>query len=222
MSRKLKILLSIPRTLYFNFRYLKFSQAIRIPVWLANNVRIKNMFKGGMVIENIHFNSVHIGFHEADGLDTYSVKTILDVRKGGCLVLKSTAHIGQGASLVVHSEGKLTLGRNFAISGTTSIICSKSITFGDDVQLSWNSMIMDSDAHRIYSTDGKWINPPTEITVGNRVWIAANTSIMKGAVIKDNTVVASNSLVNKAFSEGNCILAGQPAKVVKQIGGFAI
>lgn len=165
---------------------------------------------------------IRIGFHEADAIDVHGQHTLLSIEKRGKLIFQDDAHIGHGAIINVKSEGKLSLGRNFAISGTTSIICSKSITFGDDVQLSWNSMIMDSDAHRIYSTDGKWINPPTEITVGNSVWIAANTSIMKGAVIKDNTVVASNSLVNKAFSEGNCILAGQPAKVVKQIGGFAI
>jgi acetyltransferase-like isoleucine patch superfamily enzyme len=54
------------------------------------------------------------------------------------------------------------------------------------------------------------------------VWIAANTTILKGTKICDNTVVASNSLLNKEFQEGNCIIAGSPAKVVKRIGGFKI
>ena len=217
-----KVFLSIPRTIYFNFRYLKLSEAVKLPIWIANNVRIKSLYRGAIVLEKLRFNSVHIGFHEADGLDTYTLKTILDIRKGGKLIIKDNAHIGQGASVVIHPEGIINLGKNFAISGTTTIITAKSITFGDDVQLSWNSTIMDSDAHRIYDTEGKWINPPSEINIGNHVWIAANTTVMKGTVIKDNTVVASNSLVNKAYTEGNCILAGQPARIVKQISTFKI
>lgn len=113
-------------------------------------------------------------------------------------------------------------GEHFAVSGTTTVVASKSIRFGQDVQLSWNSLIMDSDAHRIFNTDGRWINPPREIRVGNKVWIAANTIVMKGAVIPDNTVVAAGSLVNRAFEVGNCILVGSPARVVKEIGGFEI
>lgn len=165
---------------------------------------------------------VRIGYHEADGVDTYGVHSIISVGKEGKIVFEGDAHIGQGAILRVNPGGELVLGEHFAVSGTTTVVASKSIRVGRDVQLSWNSLIMDSDAHRIFNTDGRWINPPREIRVGNKVWIAANTIVMKGAVIPDNTVVAAGSLVNRAFEVGNCILAGSPARVVKEIGGFEI
>lgn len=223
MGRKLKILLSLPRTIIFNLCYLPLHQAVKLPIWLAPNVRVRRLTKCSIKLKgNVRPFYVRIGYHEADGVDTYSAHTILDIHKGGKLVFNGDAHVGQGAIFVVKEDGVLTLGRHFAISGTTSIICSKAITFGDDVQLSWNSLIMDSDAHKIYDEDGRWINPPCDITIGNKVWIAANTNIAKGAVIGDNTVVASNSLVNKQFAGDNNILAGCPAKIIKHIGHFNI
>lgn len=48
MRRTIKILLSIPKTIYFNFRYLPIRQALKLPIWLAPNVRVKNMYKGGI------------------------------------------------------------------------------------------------------------------------------------------------------------------------------
>jgi len=223
MNRKLKVILSIPKTIWFNLRYLPILQALKLPVWIANNVRIKELHRGCIVLTgNIKIGLIRIGYHEADGVDNYAVHTILSVAKSGRLVFKHDAHIGQGAFISAHEDSEIAFGKNFAISGTTSIIASKGVTFGDDVQLSWNSQIMDSDAHKIYDDRHNWINPPKEIKIGNKTWIAANCIVMKGANIADNTIVASCSLVNRKFNDGNCIIGGQPAKVLKQIGGFEI
>ncbi len=223
MGRILKIIASIPRTVWFNFRYLPFNQALKLPIWIANNVRIKELHRNCIQLcGDLRVGLIRIGYHEADGVDCYNAHTIINVAKYGKIIFQNDAHIGQGAILRVNERGKIELGKNFAISGTTSIIASGSIRFGDDVQLSWNSQIMDSDAHKIYDEDGNWINPPKEIQIGNKVWMAANCTVMKGVKIADNTIVASNSLLNKEFIEGNFIIGGQPAKVLKHIGSFEI
>lgn len=223
MNRIFKILNSIPKTVWFNFRYLRFHQAIRLPIWIANNVRVKELHRGCLcILGKPKLGLIRIGYHEADGVDVYSIHTIINVAKSGRIIFKKDAHIGQGAILRVYENGEIVLGQNFAVSGTTSIIAYKSIKFGDNVQLSWNSVIMDYDAHKIYDKDGKWMNPPCSIDIGNDVWIAANTIIMKGTSLSDNTIVASNSLVNKVITEGNLVLAGQPAGKIKPIGYFSI
>jgi acetyltransferase-like isoleucine patch superfamily enzyme len=182
------------------------------------------MYRGGIVLntEYLKMGVIHIGYHEADAVDTYGCHTILTVERGGSLVFEADAHIGHGAILHVKKNATLVLGRNFAISGTTAILCNKRITIGDEVQCSWNSLITDSDAHFIYGDQGEWLNPPKEIQIGNRVWIAANTTVLKGTVISDNTVVASNSLVNRIFADGDCIIGGSPARFLKHIGSFKI
>lgn len=223
MSRLIKILLSIPKTIWFNLSYLPFSQALKLPIWIATNVRVKEMHRGAILLaDNYSLGIIRIGYHEADAVDNFSVHTLLSVESGGRIVIKEDVHIGQGAIINVKRNALLTLGRNFAISGTTTVICNKKIEFGDNVQASWNSLITDSDAHQIFAKNGDLINPNKEILIGNNVWIAANTTILKGTVISDNTVVSSNSLVNKKFTNGNCIIGGAPARVIKNIGSFKI
>ena len=36
-----QVLISIPNTIYFNFRYLPIKQAVRLPIWMAYNVKIE-------------------------------------------------------------------------------------------------------------------------------------------------------------------------------------
>lgn len=63
------------------------------------------------------------------------------------------------------------------------------------------------------------INPLTkEVVIGDHVWIGNRTTISRGTVLPDDSIVASNSLVNKDYSsEGSfCMFAGMPAKVVKR------
>ncbi len=213
---------AVPRSVWFNFRWLPWGQALKLPVWIAPNVRVKSMWRGGIVLADARFNSCHIGFHCADAVDCYGVHTIVCVKPGGRWLVESGLHVGRGAIVNVNSEGVLRTGRNFAVSGTTGIVCSKSVSIGDDVQFSWNSLVMDSDAHRVYDVDGKWVNEPRDVIIGSKVWVAANVTIMKGSVIGDNCVVAGNSMVNRAIGESDCVIAGVPARKVKEIGGWKI
>lgn len=215
-------MVALPRSVWFNFRWLPFGQAWRLPVWIAPNVRVKSMWRGGLVLGDARFNSCHIGFHCADAVDCYGVHTIVCIKRGGRWLVDSGLHIGRGAIVNVNPEGVLRTGRNFAVSGTTSFVCSKSIVIGDDVQFSWSSLVMDSDAHRVYDVEGKWVNEPREVRIGSRVWVAANVTIMKGSVVGDNCVVAGNSLVNKAFGESGCVIAGVPARRVRDISGWEL
>lgn len=53
------------------------------------------------------------------------------------------------------------------------------------------------------------------IIIGENVWIGADVRINKGVIIGNNSIVASASVVTKDVPE-NCIVAGNPAKIVKE------
>lgn len=212
--------MSIPGTIWFNFRYLPFRYAIHLPIWLAPNVRVRRMWRGGICPTVVKTGIIHIGYHEADAVDTYSSHTIIDMHKDGRVKCHGDVHIGHGAVLCVKKGGVLTLGRNFAISGTTKIVCSGNITFGDNVQFSWDSLVMDSDAHTIMDINGNPVRNSREIKIGNNVWIAANNILLKGTEIGDNSVVGINSLLNRRYEEDNVVIAGNPARIIKNISGW--
>ncbi len=51
------------------------------------------------------------------------------------------------------------------------------------------------------------------VRIGNNVWIGANSTVLDGSVLGDNTIVVANSLVNRRFPP-NVILQGNPAKII--------
>ena len=86
---------------------------------------------------------------------------------------------------------------------------------GDGCSISWGCQFLDDDFHDLeYEGRTEVLNP--QIKIGSHVWIGSRVSVLKGAVIPDGCVVAANSVVNKVFTEKNCLLAGNPAKVIRR------
>lgn len=218
MSR-LAIILSLPKTIWCNFRCLPFRQAIKFPIAVHYNTRCR--IKSGGVILNCQKLSpmmIRIGFHTVPII--YQEKTILDIK--GKLVFEGTAHIGRGSHIVVQRDAVLELGNSFAISAASNLYCYKHIKIGDNIQLSWGVLIMDSDAHIIFGEDGRVINENKEIIIGNKIWVGCDSKILKGAHIPDNCVVGANSVVTSSLLEPDTLITGCPAKSVKRIKGFKI
>lgn len=88
------------------------------------------MWRGGIILENPDFNRIHIGFHVADAVDCVGSHTIINIRKGDVWIIADHTYIGRGANICVGSTGTLAVGENFAISGTTSIVCGNEISIG--------------------------------------------------------------------------------------------
>lgn len=92
--KNLNILLSIPRTILFNFRYLPFSQAIKLPVWIACNCKVLLKPGGVILTRQPHFAMIRIGYHKVPLMEPHS-KTLLAVERGGTLIFDGSAHIGK-------------------------------------------------------------------------------------------------------------------------------
>ena len=85
--------------------------------------------------------------------------------------------------------------------------------FGKDVLLGWNINIRDSDGHKIIETSNKKII--NNINIGNHVWICSNVDILKGTQIGDNCIIGYRSLVCGLKCEDGKLIAGVPAKIIK-------
>lgn len=59
--------------------------------------------------------------------------------------------------------------------------------------------------------------PPKEIFIGEKCWIGMNSVILPGVSLGARTVVGAGSVVTKSFTEGNCVIAGNPASVIKKL-----
>lgn len=60
--------------------------------------------------------------------------------------------------------------------------------------------------------------PGKDVIIGRNCWIGMNSMILPGITLGDNTIVGAGSVVTKSFEEGNCVLVGNPAKVLRKLG----
>ena len=58
---------------------------------------------------------------------------------------------------------------------------------------------------------------PKPINIGKNCWIGMNSVILPGVTLGDNTTVGAGSVVTKSFPEGNCVIAGNPARIIRQL-----
>lgn len=202
---------NIQKTLRMNFHYFPFRTACRLPIMVYKNVNISKL--GGVIIINstIRRGLLTIGRRDIGTLDHEHVRSIWEV--SGEIVLDGKASFGSGSRISVANGAKLRIGKNFLMTGNSSIVCQKEITFGRDCLLSWEILIMDTDFHRIVNMQGEVINKPSPIRVGNHVWIGCRATLLKGAVVPDNVVIAAGSLIAKPLTDSLHIYGGNNKKL---------
>lgn len=94
--------------------------------------------------------------------------------------------------------------------------CTK-IIVGNDSVFAHETLVRTTDSHSILDSEGKRINPAQDVIIGNHVWVGLGVLILKGSKIADHNIIAAKSLVSsKAPYESNIIMAGGPAKKIKE------
>ena len=114
-----------------------------------------------------------------------------------------------------YERGILEFGNNFVNTAKTTIVCQKRIHFGNDIVISWNTLIMDTDWHPVQNTQTKEVYLDTmekPVIIGDKVWMGTKSTILKGTEIAEGCIIAANSTCcNKKYEKPECLLAGNPA-----------
>lgn len=121
-----------------------------------------------------------------------------------------------------HYEPEIIIGNNCNIGEFCHITAINKITIGDGL-LTGRFVYIGDNSHGELSKDNADIPPVRrklvtkgEIIIGENVWIGDKVTVLSGVHIGNNVVVAANSVVTKDFPD-NCMIAGAPAKIIKQI-----
>lgn len=186
--KKLISFVKIPSTNYFIKFLNKFKNKNNIFVLIKKDgKRVFNPKIKNLTVKMYGKNN-YIEIHEPF---VVTKKVLISCYSNSKIVIE-TCNRYKEAEILVGSENELYIGRN-TTAGKVSILLRNSkntkMTIGYDCMLSYNVIIRTEDAH---------------------------TTILKGSYIPSNCIVGTYSLVNKKFTEESCIIAGIPAKVVKQ------
>lgn len=221
---RIRMLLSISlcKTLYMNFKTQKLMTAVRLPILVGRHTKLE--INGAVCIKApIRSGMVWLGLGGSADLVHYeSRKNYVGIRRGGKIVFNGSAHFASHTSILVGDKAEMSFGRNFASNNGCRFSAMSGIEIGEDVLLGGNCVIRDSDGHTIFEMDGeqkKFHANKAPVKVGNHVWMANNSHVLKGVFIADHSVIAYGSIVTRDAEENNSIYAGIPAK---RIRGFVL
>ena len=106
---------------------------------------------------------------------------------------------------------------------TTAIDCyilarDKSVTIGKSCMISRGIEIRATDVHKVYDIASDMrLNPAhSDVVLGDHIWIAANVTVSKNVSIASGCIIAAGAFVNKPVITPNCMVAGSPAKIIRQ------
>ena len=117
---------------------------------------------------------------------------------------------------ILNTTGKFIIGKNSHLGAFCYVnVCFGTVTIGDDVAIGPGTKII---AYSNHYAKGKKVTEEKkveDIIIGNNVFIRANCTILPGAVIHNNIIVAAGSVVNGTL-EANTIYGGTPCKKIKR------
>lgn len=137
-------------------------------------------------------------------------KSLMVLRSGARLLIKGNFRIYSGAKVYINKDATLILGSGY-VNHNLNLSCFNKIEIGEQVAISENVTIRDSDNHEIVNAKKPMTQP---IKIGDHVWIGMNVTILKGVTIGNGAIIAAGSLVNKNVS-ANTLVGGVPAVVIK-------
>lgn len=154
------------------------------------------------------------------------------------VIVGDDSHIG-GTFVFERGVGEIRIGSRSSIGGGCLLICSQpeGISIGDNVMLSWNCTLIDSNMHSldpdIRATDAfDWkcgldvgrigeFKDWTDVAAGpirikDNAWLGFDVSVAKGVTIGKGAVIGSRSHVTRDVPD-YCVFAGAPAKFVSLV-----
>jgi maltose O-acetyltransferase len=129
---------------------------------------------------------------------------------------------GYNPYVFIESDFKCVFGKNIHFKGMAmlnfncTLLDSNIITIGDRTLIGPGCHIICTN-HAIDAEErlkGLFNNRP--ITIGDRVWIGGNTTILPGVTIGDETVIGAGSVVTEDIPSG-VVAVGNPCRVLRKI-----
>ncbi len=186
--------------------------------------RIENDWWNGSIPLNVVFGE---GFY----CETAQIFRHIKTDKPEAVRLGNHVSCYAGCSFAVGKNATVSVG-DFTLLNGALIMAEERIEIGSHCLVSWNVGIADSDFHPLAPAQrlidakalapfykGRPPRPPLAtrpVIIRDNVWIGMHSLILKGVEVGENSVIAAGAVVTKSVPP-NCVVAGNPATIVKQI-----
>ncbi|MFI3242837.1 MAG: hypothetical protein R3Y56_01125 [Akkermansia sp.] len=207
------ILRSIFSSIFFNFYYLPFRQAVHLPILLY---KPKFISLGGQIViksDCIKFGMIQLG---RCFVPVYPNTGIIWENKKGRVSFLGECKIGGNSSLSVNKGANIIFHDDFVATSSVQIISFKAITFGCKCRLGWNSLVMDTGFHPLYDIEKKKFKPAFgAITIGDYNWFGNQCVVMHSVTTPERCIFGLRSVITRGGKyESYAVHGGSPAKLL--------
>lgn len=140
-------------------------------------------------------------------------------RKRGKLYEPFLKRVGENfkvaSQAMIYNPNELEVGNHVYIGfnsylGQGSISLADEVLIGNFVSITASNHLRKENSYRFGGYESK------KVCIGKGTWLGANSCVLAGVTIGSGSLVAAGSVVTKSF-EDNVIVAGVPAKVIKNL-----
>ena len=148
-------------------------------------------------------------------IENYSIKIF---GNNNNISIGENCQMKEGEFWIEDDNNELIIGARTTIQANTqlAVIEGCKIIIGEDCMFSSDIVVRTGVSHSIIDADNKRINKSADVHIGAHCWIGHRVMIMKGAAIPNNTIIGAGAIVNKQFELENTVIAGIPARVIKE------
>lgn len=201
-------------TIFFNFYYLPFKQAILLPIWIYRPHFIK---LGGVIsieCNNVKPGMIRLGFL---GGRMYPNNGIQWAHRGK-VIFKGKCIIGNNSFIVTGDKGCIEFGDDFMATTTVKIISFIGIKFGKHTRLGWDGLVMDTNFHPLYDkTKNQFKKAYGRISIGDANWFGTQCIVMHSVETPERCIFGLRSVVTRGGKyEPYCVHGGSPIRVLSR------
>jgi acetyltransferase-like isoleucine patch superfamily enzyme len=112
--------------------------------------------------------------------------------------------------------GYLSIGDGTSLNRGVCICAQQSVAIGRNCGIGNDCLIIDTDFHQVGDLGTFRGDVAAPIVIGDDVWLAARTVILKGVTIGDGAVVCAGSVVATSVPP-HTMVGGSPARVIRRV-----
>lgn len=159
---------------------------------------------------------------------------LVEMREGSAYITVGNDCLIEARLVAETIKSRIVIGNNVFIGGGTTLDCVDSIDIGDDVLISYECLLIDSDGHptdlearraelpRWKDHGGRnWSAAGTKpIKIGRGAWLGARTIVLKGVEIGEGAIIGAGSVVTRSVPPFT-LAGGNPARIIRPLRGDA-